>query len=493
MNQLTNATHRIDAAISQHQNQPALWLPGASPHQGSLTGAISFKELDVKARQAAAVLLSKGLKPLDKILLAIDLSYDLYAWVIAAARLGASVLLVEPWLQLDRIERILTDQAPRFFVAGSLGRLWGLRIRGVRSIPHKIHAKEAGRWSPEPHRTLDLDPDTPCLIAFTSGTTGDPKGLVRTHRYLNAALDALNSSLGFDHTRGPDLVIFTNFALVNLANGRTSLVMPARWSIDHIRALDLLPDTLKPVSVTTGPAYIKTLLEHSQLATLRHIHVGGALTENSFFDQLFVRFSAAKISHIYGSSEVEPVAVIDAAKAVALSRKSGFFHTLCVGEPLKNLKTEVRGESLWVSGSHVSPEYLGNPSANQAHKSRDASGNLWHRMGDRILPLSTGGHEWFYLGRETQTREAFALEQNLYSLLGHGDAFVEVSKDSGYAVYVDPRKTPGLKASSLKAMIKGSFPEISQILITKILKDKRHRARIDRVKSKNLARKLTFQ
>ncbi len=489
MSNLSNAAHKIDLAIQENKNQPALWLPGSHRSLGSpqwTSGALSFGDLDLKARRAAALLQARGIKPLDQVLLAIDLSYDLYAWVVAAARLGATILLVEPWLKLGRIEKILNDQKPKFFVAGPLGSLWGLRIKGVRSIPHKINARSLEQSPADSHRTLDLDMDTPCLIAFTSGTTGDPKGLVRTHRYLNAALDTLNTSLGFNQIQGPDLVIFANFTLANLANGRTSLIMPARWSHDHIRCLDLLPAPLKPVSVTTGPAYMQALLQESQLSSLRHIHIGGALTENSFFEKLFVRFSSAHISHIYGSSEVEPVALIDARKAVNLSRGHGFFHTLCVGNPLKSLKTKIQGESLWVSGPHVSPEYLGNPEANRVHKSRDQEGNLWHRMGDRILPIND---QWFYLGREHQSRESFDLEQKLYTLLGHGEAFVDELAPQRYAVYVDPSKTPDLKSTTLGAMIKASLPEILDFYTTSITKDKRHRARIDRVRSKQSAHK----
>ena len=460
--------------MKERRTAAALWLPGQP--------ALTFGDLDDRARRAANLLLARGIRPLDQVLLAIDLSYDLYAWVLAAARLGATILLVEPWLALDRLEAILAAQRPRFFVAGWMGKLWGQRLRGVRRIEHAISAGALATAAPEPHQTATIPLDTPCLIAFTSGTTGDPKGLVRSHAYLEAELHALNSALGFDQLNGPDLAILANFVLANLANGRASLVIPGKWATAHIEALDQLPPELRPVSLTTGPGFLRRFLEHSSLTSLRSLHVGGALTSNSFFERCFARFPAAHVSHIYGSSEAEPVAVIDAREAVTRSRAQGYFHTLCLGHPWQGIQWQFQDGGLWVAGAHVSPEYLGNQGLNERNKRRDQQGVLWHRMGDRLEVID--GH-WFYAGRDQQPPELFATEQRLYALLGHDRAFL-TAEDGVLALYVevDPRRGLPDPLPTVRACL----PAIGPIFHTTINYDARHRARIDRRRSRQRAR-----
>ena len=542
---LTNAATKIDAQVKSRPKDPALWLPrqgssiirswaralhGKTAPSGTSAGEmLTFEGLDLMARRAASLLMRHEVRPGDRILLAVELSYDLYAWVLAATRLGASVLLVEPWLRLADIEKILQSQNPRFFVAHTLGRLWGLRVPGVRRIPHKIDAQTLSHAPARDHETVAVAADDPCLIAFTSGTTGEPKGLVRSHGYLDAALTVLNKNLHFDTISGADLVIFANFTLANLANGRLSLIMPSRWSTEDIKAVDLLPTEFKPRSVTTGPAYMRALFENSSLSTLRHIHVGGALTSNAFFEQLFVRFPEATITHLYGSSEVEPVAAIDAREAVLKSRARGFFHTLCVGQKIPEVELkQVTPNSLWVSGPHVSPEYLGNSQANLNNKFRDSHGRLWHRMGDHVQACDIGLNgqrfsptgDLYYMGRDHQPLNLVLDEQRLYHLLGHDHAFLEpdlpedlrpstaASKVSpptsptgqtsaSYTLYLEPC-APGLQApslypsreiSSLVQRVRSTIPRIRSVFITRITRDKRHRARIDRVASKAKAKK----
>lgn len=513
-----NAALAIDLMVKDKGEQTALWLPPRlnfhSQHASTTSpwvGATSYADLDRMARSAAHLLLARGAKPGDKVLIAVELGVDLYAFVLAAARLGLPLLLVEPWLNLKLIETIVEAEQPKFFVASMLGKLWGLRIGAVRRIPHQLATREIRHTSPDWHTTEVVDADLPCLIAFTSGTSGQPKGVVRTHAYLMAQLRALNDSLGLDKVEGADLVTFANFTLANLANGRTSLIMPSRWSDRDFQSLENLPKALAPRSLTAGPAFMRRLLGSTSILGFQTIHIGGALTPNSLFRSLFQRFPTTHFTHVYGSSEVEPVATMDARAAVNLSEAQGYYHTLCVGSPYRELQTRHDQDSLWVSGPSVSPEYLHATAANAENKRRDANGILWHRMGDRIKVISSpkASHalngepvqEWYYAGRSHQDLDLFTDEQKLYNLLGDDRAFfvngqnpphLEGGSASELRLYLDRSLlhrpawalfggTSG--ARTLPATLYKLFPRLSSIYVTDIVFDQRHRARLDRASS----------
>src|SRR5207247_8700736 len=83
------------------------------------------------------------------------------------------------------------------------------------------------------HRTCDAagpvescSPDTPAIVTFTSGSTGEPKAVVRTHGFLIAQHRALVESLGLAPGE-VDLTTLPVFLLANLASGVTSVIPDA--------------------------------------------------------------------------------------------------------------------------------------------------------------------------------------------------------------------------------------------------------------------------
>ncbi|WP_141735263.1 AMP-binding protein [Oligoflexus tunisiensis] len=457
-----NAATLIDAQILAKKDQPALWLPDS--------GACSFGELDQLSQRIHGVLQRKGLKPGDQVLLFIDLSHLLYGCILALARAGITAVLVEPWMPLDRLQHVFATVQPQAFLAGRLGQLWGLRVPGVRRIPHWISSRELLSGQAEAAVTQNLGDAHPCIITFTSGTSGKPKGMVRTHGYLRAQHQALNEALHFNQHRGADLCIFANFALANLADGRCSVVIPARARDDVLSQLDGLPEALQPVSSTCGPAFLLRLMQRAQLKKLKALHVGGAQTDCAIFERAFALWPAAEITHVYGSTEAEPVATCDARAAVRWSRERGYFQTLFLGEPWSGLQHKEMNGQLWIHGPHVCPEYLADAVANREHKQKDEAGRLWHRLGDRVEQETRG---WWYQGRDHQPPEDFTDEQRIYAAIGSSKAFIKRGADGQRAVYVENAR---VRLSTIRSVC----PDVKMIYETTIRRDRRHQARIDR-------------
>jgi acyl-CoA synthetase (AMP-forming)/AMP-acid ligase II len=138
----------------------------------------------------------------------------------------------------------------------------------------------------------EVDPDSPVVIAFTSGTTADPKGVIHTHRTMLG--EAHQRFIELDHSKRQCLVppgakdplivspvghvtgMFGGL-FVTLLAGR-SIHMLDRWSIDT--ALRVLADG--DLSIASGATtFLLGLLESpafdaASAAQLRYFGLGGA-------------------------------------------------------------------------------------------------------------------------------------------------------------------------------------------------------------------------
>lgn len=451
----------------QNATRTAIWLPNGKQ--------VSFSELYELGSRMQGELIRMGLKPGDSVLLFDLLSPRLYGVIVALLSLGVTVLFVEPWMPISRIDKVIRAIKPRFFISNLMGKVWGLRVASIRDIPNWVSPARLSKASgTAPLQIESVEGNRPGIITFTTGTTGSPKGVVRHQSYLVDQYKVFSDALEIEKYQGPDLCIFANFVLANLAAGKGSLIIPSSWKKSDLAKLNDLPTDLRPQSMTCGPAFLLKLMEAGSAKTLESIHIGGALTDCAIFEKGFAHWPNTHWSHLYGSSEAEPVALADAHVAVKESQKRGFYQALFVGKPIPQIQSSLEETGLWVTGPHVCPRYVGNEEENKIHKRVDSNGKVWHSMGDRILSDETG---WWYAGRAQQPHEDFLLEQKVYTFLNRSTAFIHREPNGERVLF-------GKGVEERSGELRKAFPEIATYRNTQIVRDKRHKARIDRVSSR---------
>jgi long-chain acyl-CoA synthetase len=141
------------------------------------------------AESFAGQLLDAGLRPADRFALWIE---DRPEWVMAfwgCMLCGVAVIPIDPRASADLLRRILTVATPRGILIGNnvhssdlptTVRVWRLK---------EIDTTGAGSRVARAATT----PDVVAEIVFTSGTTGDPKGVVITHRNIVANITPIES------------------------------------------------------------------------------------------------------------------------------------------------------------------------------------------------------------------------------------------------------------------------------------------------------------
>ena len=186
----------IESFVQQAQARPqsmALHIP--------LQEEVTFAELIKNAARVQSHLIPYGIEPGTYVLLLDGLGSRLYAVMTALMSLGATVMVVEPWMSVERIQQIIQLARPKLFIAHSPGFLWGLRVPEIRKIPHWIRASSLMTGKYQNTLTVEkVDPQTTGILTFTSGTTGAPKGVVRSQGYLLKQHEVLSRHL--DHFLG---------------------------------------------------------------------------------------------------------------------------------------------------------------------------------------------------------------------------------------------------------------------------------------------------
>ena len=191
----------LDDAATRYRDQPALGLrrdDGSSMHW-------SFQELDRRSRIVAWRLRALGLKPGDRLLTWSPSTPELPAVYYGAIRAGIVVVPLDLRMAPDTIERI-AERAEASRLAIGTGRdapdPRDARLEAFPTTTVEALAAEPGTANPDVAFPEDWEtqvqgwprPQREDLfeIIFTSGTTGNPKGVMLTHRMICETVEAIH-------------------------------------------------------------------------------------------------------------------------------------------------------------------------------------------------------------------------------------------------------------------------------------------------------------
>lgn len=403
---------RVSANVASLFFDAAVRNPGGIALAGARGVLVPFAELADRVERCAGGLARLGFGAGDRAVFMLPMSTDLYVGVLGCLAVGGVAVFVDPWVSLRRIAALAAAARARAFIGSPKSHLLRLLAPELRSIRITITTGAVAR--PFARHRLDalngsvaragVDADAPALITFTTGSSGAAKGVNRTHAILRAQHEVIREEFPA-RPDDVDLTTFPVFALSNLAAGITTVIPPV-----NLRRIADAPgarvlDALRRHQVTTmaaSPPLFDVLASHlrSSGATppaLRRITTGGAPVRDDQLERWRAVWPGTEIVVAYGSSEAEPVASIGAHERLSRSDAGQGY---CVGRPVRAVRTRLipitkgplselvglpAGESvgeLAVSGPHVCRDYLGDQRAFAETKVRDASGDVWHRMGD---------------------------------------------------------------------------------------------------------------
>lgn len=308
----------------------------------------TYRQLDEAAGRAAAALARRGVVAGDRVAATLPNQADIVVAFLGAMRLGAIWVGINRDLAPPEKKYMLDDCEPRVVLADPE---MAVQIRGMHPDVLAVDPRDAAcAWttlldevSSDSAPLCHVDPNAPAAIAYTSGTTGFPKGAIHSQHNL-VLVGAVHAATGnySTNTRFGVLLPLTILNVMILAPLKAFQVGGCCIAMDR-RDPAGVAEWVRAERITAVgavPTIIHGLLTHpdvdpDDLATLTQPEVGGADCPAEF-RELYRKHFGTEVRLGYGLTE--------APTAVTLERPDGPFLPDSVGPALPHVRITVRDE-----------------------------------------------------------------------------------------------------------------------------------------------------
>jgi 1-acyl-sn-glycerol-3-phosphate acyltransferase len=297
---------------------------------------ICFDELHAGAERVAAQLAQRGITRGDAVALMLPTSAEFFEIFAGTLLTGGVPVPIYPPVRADRIAEyaarqsaILRNAQARLLVtfreAAPVARLLGPRVRSLRGVvtAATLAGSEAPHTEGFPSLPVRGRADDLALLQYTSGSTGDPKGVMLTHANLLANVRAMGQAIGVqpDDAGVSWLPLYHDMGLigawlmplyfglpVTLLSPMAFLTRPAQW----LRAIHCQHGTL-----TAAPNFAYELaarkitdaeIEGVNLSSMRAAFCGAEPVSAETLERFAARFAShglrrEALTPVYGLAE----------------------------------------------------------------------------------------------------------------------------------------------------------------------------------------------
>ncbi|CAM5331376.1 amino acid adenylation protein [Streptomyces spiroverticillatus] len=394
---------RIDDLIAGHAASDPEAVAVSCAGQ-SLTRA----ELDACATALAARLQFHGVGPDSVVAVLMHRSVDLIVALVAVLKAGGAYLALNPDDPAARLADLTRDAGVE--VALAQGDLAGLVPAGITVVGPAEPLDQAPAWTPP----TGLTPDHLAYVCYTSGSTGEPKGVGVPHR----AVARLVRGTDWVDIRPDD--VFLHLSPVSfdaatfeifgaLVNGCRLAVLPGgRMEMDRLAAT-VQDERVSVLLLPTGLLHATVSSTIDAFTGVRHVLTGGDVASAEHVRRLFEAHPDVRFTNGYGPTENTTYTTCwttdtpPASASVSIGGPISGTSVAILDEDLNPVPTGVAGE-LYAAGEGLAVGYLGKPGATAArfvpHPFPSRPGERTYRTGDLARRRADGGVE--FIGRADQ-------------------------------------------------------------------------------------------
>lgn len=329
---------------------------------------LTYAELFKQALSISAQLEKAGIGPGKRVMLLYENALNFYRAYHAVWQVGAVIVPVNTMLHPNELALIITNAQPDGLIISST--LHEKYKSVISTISYVITSVDLERYIQQTAKTVNLQNLTPndlCVILYTSGTTGTPKGVMLSSE--NILVNCIQASARFTvYPTDSFLAVlplfhsYTQNSCVWFSTlfGLKTIIVPKIERTLLQEALNYNPTVIFGIPQLYG---LFCLLKTLEFPRVRYFMSGGDLLPNKT-RMLFELIYRRKICTGYGLTEASPFISIDIDDTLKAPDT--------VGQPFVGIECSLRDEDsvelpsdatgiLWIKGKNVMLGYYNAP------------------------------------------------------------------------------------------------------------------------------------
>lgn len=334
---------------------------------------VTYREVETEANQLAHGLIARGVKRGDRVVIFLDNSVEAAVAVWAVLKAGAVFVMANPTTKPDKLTYLLNNSRASAII-GQTKRLRGYEncwnetphLRNVvvvgnpAEMPDCVHpvigwqaliTEYASQTQPPAKRCIDVDL---AALVYTSGSTGNPKGVMLTHHNMVAANRSITTYL----RNTPDDIVLNVLPLsfdyglyqwLMCCNYGGTLVLEKSFTYPHATLEKIVKEGVTgfPIVPTIVAILLQMDLSKYDLSKLRYFSNTGAAFPVEYIQKLRKLLPEVTIFSMFGLTECKRVSYLPPEE---IDRRTG-----SVGKAMPNCETMILDEA----GNELGPNEVG--------------------------------------------------------------------------------------------------------------------------------------